>query len=186
MHEAQGVRQPVHGGSQPPTSGGPMGRVWIAGGSATVKSEFSWAGGCPRASPPRARDRRTITRALQGNLAEADLASLERLASLADSVAARQSRLSAAIWGARPPRRLVLGGRVGVDGARRLDHRGCGGRRRACESPARPSSTEDGHFTFGQLSENLGQSSLRFRTESTCSVRGERGGARQRHVGGSK
>ena len=64
-----------------------MGRVWIAGAAnGKVRVLLGSAAVRERRRVGREMDE-TITRALQGDLADADLALLERLASLADSVA---------------------------------------------------------------------------------------------------
>jgi hypothetical protein len=64
-----------------------MGRVWIAG---AANGKFRVLLGSAAVRERRRVGREiddTIARALKGNLAEADLAAVERLASLADSVA---------------------------------------------------------------------------------------------------
>jgi len=64
-----------------------MGRVWIAGAAnGKVRVLLGSAAVRERRRVGREIDE-TIARALQGKLAEADIASVERLASLADSVA---------------------------------------------------------------------------------------------------
>lgn len=64
-----------------------MGRVWITGaGNGKVRVLLGSAAIRERRRVGRVIDE-TIARALEGDLAEGDLAAMERLASLADSVA---------------------------------------------------------------------------------------------------